>query len=355
MPPVAWLTDLDLTRQLEQAVSVQWNRHPLRDAITSLSRTQRVAMLLDRRIDPDQLVTFAAEQQPLATVLDQFAASFQAGVSQVGSVMYIGPRPTAEKLRTLSALAQVQVSQLSASARGPWQKIAAWRWKFLAQPRQLLADLAQEARVTLADVETAVPHDLWAEADLPPLAWYDRTLLVLVQFDRTIEIRDGGKQLALVEIPARVQIERSYPTGKNAEETLAKFRELAPAAECEVKAGKISVRGRVEDHARLTPQAASKSPPNKTPPKPGIDVYSLTLTEVPLNKVLEALSERLGLKFEFDREQLQRAGIKLDQRVSLKVEQQPLEALLRAALEPAGLAFRLQGKTVEIVVPSKKP
>ncbi len=158
----------------------------------------------------------------------------------------------------------------------------------------------------------------------------------------------------LIEIPDRVQIEKSYPPGKNAEETLAKFRELAPEAECELKAGKIIVRGRVEDHARLTPPQPSKAPAGKSPPKPGIDVYSLTLTEAPLNKVLEALSERLGLKFEFDREQLQQAGIKLDQRVSLKVEQQPLEALLKAALEPAGGTFRLQGKTVEVTVASEE-
>jgi hypothetical protein len=347
---VVWQTDRELTQQLALPVSLQWERVTLRQAIGTLSRTQRVAVLIDRRVDPDQLIKFEANQVSLEKLFDQLAESLGIGASRLGNVVYLGPRDVAGKLRTLSALNQAQLNQQPAIQRVILAKNAAWRWDLLARPRELLEGLAKEAGIEFDDVEPAVPHDLWASADLPPLAWYDRALLVAVQFDRTLEFRDGGKRVALIAVPDRVQIEKSYSPGKDAQATLAKYRELAPDTEMELVAGKIIVRGRVEDHARLA------SSPNTPPPVKGaVQVYSLTLAEVPLDKLLEALSQRLMLKFDYDREKIEKAGIKLDQRVSIKVEQQPLEVLLRAALEPAGLAFRRVEQTVEIFVPAKKP
>jgi hypothetical protein len=347
---VVWQTDRELTQQLALPVSLQWERVSLRQAIGTLSRTQRVAVLIDRRVDPDQLIKFEANQVSLEELFDQLAESLGIGASRLGNVVYLGPRDVAGKLRTLSALNQTQVNQQPATQRVILTKNAAWRWDLLARPRELLASLAKEASIEFDGVESAVPHDLWTSADLPPLAWYDRALLVAIQFDRTLEFRDGGKRVALIAVPDRVQIEKSYTPGKDAQATLAKYRELAPDTEMELVAGKIIVRGRVEDHARL-----ASSPSTQPPVKGAVQVYSLTLAEVPLDKLLEALSQRLMLKFDYDREKIEKAGIKLDQRVSIKVEQQPLEALLRAALEPAGLAFRRVEQTVEIFVPAKKP
>ena len=102
--PVAWLTGEKLKSQLEQNVGATWEAIPLRRAITSLSRSQRVAILLDRRVDPDQKIDLSFTDVPLERRLKLIAGKLQIGVAQVGPVIYLGPAATAEKLRTLSAL-----------------------------------------------------------------------------------------------------------------------------------------------------------------------------------------------------------------------------------------------------------
>ena len=56
-----------------------------------------------------------------------------------------------------------------------------------------------------------IPHDLWAAGDLPPLNLTDRLTLVAAQFDLTFAIDPTGESVSLVEMPATVEISRSYP------------------------------------------------------------------------------------------------------------------------------------------------
>ena len=49
-----WATGRALQEQLAAPVSVIWEGNPLRPAMMNLSRTQHVAILIDRRVDPGQ-------------------------------------------------------------------------------------------------------------------------------------------------------------------------------------------------------------------------------------------------------------------------------------------------------------
>ncbi len=257
-----WLTGGELKRQLTQPISMSWTDTPFRRAVQDLATSQRVAILLDRRIDPDQKITLSLSSTPLEEVLARVADDRRAELAQMGPVAYIGPANAARRLRTLAALRTEDAQRLSAERRKPFLAVRPWAWDDLATPRELIGLLAQEAGVEI-EGQAQVPHDLWAAQSLPPLSWVDRLTLVAAQFDLTFQFDSGGRIVRLVAIPQDVALRRSYPGGAGAAEKARQWRELAPEATIEVVSGRIVVSGRLEDHERLSGSArpvATKSP-----------------------------------------------------------------------------------------------
>ena len=66
---IPWATGRQLSQTLAQPIDVFWSNNPLRRAMTSLSRAQQVAILIDRRVDPGQRLTLNLQNVPLETIL----------------------------------------------------------------------------------------------------------------------------------------------------------------------------------------------------------------------------------------------------------------------------------------------
>lgn len=351
-----WKVGRALAQQRTAQISLRWSELPLRQALASLARSQHVAILLDRRIDPDRPIELTIDGQSLDEVLQCIASERQMGLSWLGPLAYFGPEEAAGRLRTLAALRVAEVKKLPGRRQAALARERAWQWNELATPRDLLAELAKEAQVTIDGLDL-VPHDLWPAANLPALSWTDRLTLVANEFDLAFEFRDGGKGVRLVKINGPVAIKRGYPGGRDAARLADRYRRAAPNANVEVAGGKVFVTGLLEDHERLAELGKPGADPAaaaKTSARPGKQVYSLAVEEQPLKAVLEALSERAGFEVRVDREALEQAGLTLDRRVTFSVTEVSLDDLLRAALEPAGLAFRREGKAVVIVSGSER-
>jgi hypothetical protein len=71
--------------------------------------------------------------------------------------------------------------------------------------------------------------------------------------------------------------------------------------------------------------------------------------EKPLAAVLEQLAVKLNFELRLDRPALRAAGISLDQRVSLEVENATVDDVLRALLRTTPLTYRRHGNLVEVV------
>src|SRR5207244_7716994 len=101
-------------RQLDQRVDItlQGRLLPLREGLDQLSRGYSVAMFLDRRIDPDQLVDYKARDTALESAVQQIAAAAHAETAAIGSVVYVGPRETASQLATMAAMRRQDVAGL---------------------------------------------------------------------------------------------------------------------------------------------------------------------------------------------------------------------------------------------------
>jgi hypothetical protein len=327
--------------RLAKPVTIAWENRPLRDGLLRLSEAHKVAIWLDRRVDPGLPQDVNLNQVSLDIALRGIAAQNHLGISVVGDVVYLGPSETASKLRTLSMLRADEAKRLPASARAKALNRQSWKWAELTTPQQLLIELLAAGSVTAKNAET-IPHDLWPANDLPPLSWTDRMTLLLAQFGKTFAWRESGAKLEIVAIPSEVSVERSYPLGAKAAEARQKLLELFPNVQIELQGNTLVLRGSGEAHDAAA-LLASGRPAHKTDVRPGEQRYTLRLQEIPLAKALESLEPKLAVQFDWDPAVMQSAEIDMNQRVSLDVQEVSLDQLVEKLLSGAKIVFHRQG------------
>lgn len=313
-----------------------------RDQLVQLSERQRVAIFLDRRIDPDQSVSFSARQITFLELLNRLAAKVGATTLDIGSVIYIGPR---DQVAGLTRIAQQRVREaraLSSRADRRWLAKRPCRWERLARPRRLLERLAEEVGVTIDGIDK-VPHDLWPQTSLPPLRWIDRMTLVLAGFGLTYQFVDQGDGVRPVPLPSHDPVTRLYQATSFpvAWERVAK---QFPAAGIEHASGKIRFRGTPEEHERLRQLLSGTLPVGKTQQRSTKTVHSLRVSQQPVGAILKTIQQQLGLRLKFA------AGVRdrLSTRVTFELENVPLDQLLEATLTPASLTFHRDGELIHI-------
>lgn len=343
---VRWVEGRELAARLELAISATWSGRPLREALRSLSELHRVSVLLDRRVDPDQPLELVVSDLALGEALERLAASVECGYAQFGPVAYIGPPQVAARLRTLSALLEEAVRGLPASLRERASQRARLDWPNLATPRGLLERLSSEAGIELAGLDQ-VPHDLWAAADLAPLTWMDRVLLVTAQFDLWPQPADSADTLVLRPIPQQVLLERSYPGGSNPRALAQRWQQLAPHCQIEVRGRRVVVRGLLEDHERLRAGPAP-APRKPRPAAAGQTRIKRWKVQGRLDDVLASLAASYGLELHVDRAALAAAGTPADTLVVLEVEQATLDEALHRLLDPLQLGFRIEDASLYV-------
>lgn len=346
-----WLTGRELDRRLEQPTSVSWKGRELRAGINGLSLANRVAIILDRRVDPGQTIDLSISREPLANVLQQVAASAGLETTMVGPAIYVGPIKTATRLKTLLESRKQEAPELPIGMRRRFERAAPMSWDVLTSPRQILQELQDEASIELRSMES-VPHDLWPSAEFPPMTLIERLTLVLAGFDFTFHFTNDGAEI--VPIPDEVFLEKSYPGGFRPAEKVMAWRKLVPAAEIRLYDGKIVVRGLWEDHERLlnanaNPAKARNPRQNSDVPR-GRKVYRLTvhIEDEPLEDVLQALARRLEFQLDIDRDSIRAIGVSLRELVVCHVDNADVDVLFQAILDPLGLSFRITGRTVHV-------
>ena len=290
------------TPLLAQRVTATWQGQQLGTALERLASTRQAPLWLDRRVNPQQMVDVQFTDVPFAQALAALAEQHALGVTQLDSVIYVGPRKTARGLATLARRARAALAQAPAAQRQQWLRAAPSSWPRLTQPRALLKELLEQAGVELVDDEL-VSHDLWHARELPPMALVDRAVLILAGFDLTCEISPDGKTCRVVPI--------EYPLPAAGDAPLAEASSPAPAT------------------------AARQQ-------------FSLRLENQPVGRVMEQLAGQLKLELSWTEDSLQANKRSRETLVSCQIENVDLDELLRSILEPAGLGFSREGQRVEI-------
>jgi hypothetical protein len=344
-----WLTGEPLKQTLTQKIGITWSNIPLRQAIERLSQSRKVAIMLDRRVDPDQKIELKFDDVPLSEAFQRIASRLGMGTTMLGPVAYIGPKSTTARLRTVSALRNDDANRLAAAVRQRWTKLKPWRWEALTAPRDLVAELAHESGLEVAGSQQ-IPADLWAAADLPPMSLSDRLTLILAQFYLTFEPATDGLSLRLSPLPERPVLERTYPVAGSPSDVINNLRQqkLLSDADIRVAGNKIVVRGLQEDQEIVNDLVAGRSA-RKTTVNEGRKVYTLNVpVDKPVGKLLDELGPALKLEIHVDRQAISAAGLSLDKLVQLDVKDVSADELLRAVLEPAGLTFHRRGDVIDV-------
>ena len=307
-----WVTGTELQQRLGQSVDILWSSTPLRDAVASLSRAQQVAILIDRRIDPGQKLDLTVRNVPMKQALQMIADRCSLGIARLGTVVYLGPPSAAQRLRPLSQAFQQASRRLSPSIQQKLLLRKAMVWEDLATPRELISQLGEKNGVEITGLDQ-IPHDLWAAADLPSLSLADRLTLIAIQFDLTFKASADGRQLELTPIPDDLRPSAADKDG---------FGPLRPA----------------------TPTPRTKAGANLDRTR----IQRMAVQSEPLGPVLRQLADRLGLELRINEEAIAKAGISLDQRVSVKVENATVDELFHELLKSTGLTFQRRQRIVEI-------
>ncbi len=346
----------------DRTYSISKSGTTLRQAVDGLATTSGMAVVLDRRADPERRVTLDVQDMPLGQIWTDLAASCGLSVSWVGPVLYLGPPEAAAALRTLAALRRDDAAKLPPDLRSALATKKSISWADLEEPRSLLTSLSAEAGLRPAG--DGLPHDLWPAARWPALSLVDRLTLLAIEFDRTFTVDPVSRTLTLTPIPDAVAFERSYPAPPNAADTVRRWQLLAPQASVRLVGNQVVVAGREEDHEaiatgrgrRVVPAAVAPAPPGAAKPpanarvKPpaGTRVFTLRTQEQPLSAIVDAL-RRQGNDVRMDEAALKRAEIDPAGRTSVEVKDATLVELLEAAGKPLGLTARQVGKAVELV------
>lgn len=339
-----WSTGVEFETAWENPLSLTWEGNPLRPAISRLARQSRVAILLDRRLDPEQRLTLTIANEPLSLALQRIAAKVNAGVCRVGPVAYIGPNYLTDRLATVASLRRADIERLNPTRRSGLLSPKTLQWEELAEPRALVTALANEARFEPTELTKNVPHDLWPANRLPALAWADRLSLVLAGFDLTFELDEANNALRFVPLPAsplavKTLSVRGSPT-KVAAELAAKF----PQVETRVVGAKLAVRGRWED-LEIVERLLRGERVERATVVPGPSNFSLEVAEQPAGVVVRHIAKQLMYTLDVapGAEEL------LEKRVSFQADRLTLADLLRTVLRGTGLKAEIEGQRIRVL------
>ncbi len=303
-----------LQARLRERTSVLFDGNSLRDALYRLCENYRVAVLLDRRIDPDRPLRITLRNVSTVSALNGIAKESNASVAWVGSTAYFAPTEPAVSVRAVLTARESDVRSLPEKKSVKLRRVKTLAWSELSEPRKILEKIAEETSVTIENPDL-IPHDLWAEAKLGQLDFVERATLIAHQFDLTFAITEEGDAIKLVPLPKDLKTAKETPAADG-----------SPSAESQSTGAA----------AKIDASALAKKR------------FTLQVKEQPAGGVFKKLAEQIGLDLEMDQAAIEESGGSLSKRISFSVKNATVDQLFSTVAREAGLKFRRQGTKVVI-------
>ncbi|MFG0331809.1 MAG: hypothetical protein ACF8TS_00480, partial [Maioricimonas sp. JB049] len=129
------------------------------------------------------------------------------------------------------------------------------------------------------------------------------------------------------------------------------IRDAFPDAAVTTEGTRLVVRARIDQQERIAELLSPRA--DRAPRRPaGLGPlisrrFTLTIVRQPAGALIRTL-ESQGVTVEYDADALEEAGIDLEQKISLQLEQATALEFFRGFCEPLGLDFELKGTTVRL-------
>lgn len=305
---------------VDTPVTATWTGVGLRRWAGSLGAKMPVPIIVDRRLDPDAPVSLDCRDEPLVAVVERVAGQVGGEPAVLASSIRIAPRGMGGLLVRAEAARTARLAALPPAQRAIASARTAWRWPAGAVPAELVAALAKQAGVPLADT-ASLPHDHLPAMSLPPLSLAERLDLVLADYDLRVDWRSGDDGRPAGRI---IPLDADLPPP----DATTAARRPAPA---------------VRPQGRKPPAA----PPRAGRADGRRETFSLQVA-APLDQVLTAIAKRLDLALEIDAESLRRRGVAPGEIVKATVKDASRDQLLDAILGPLDLRWTIDAGTLRV-------
>jgi len=320
----------------------------LREVLGTLCDNRKLAWMLDRRIDPDQPVSYTAGSAPLSAIMAALVEPFHAQAILLGDTVIVGPKESIQWLRTLAELQRVdlQRSGLPAARISQLSRPVAWHWEEASEPWKIVSEEVRRLSVEVQGLDK-LPYDLWGSGSLVGLTPGEAITVIAWQYDQRLHWGEKGAA-SLVPIVLPIAVSRVLPNFSVDRVALA---EEYPELQLEPQGKSLTARGRVEEIEALEHwlKGATTDRSKKKPLRNDWRArkFTLKLENAPLVDVLELLKKQ-GLPLEWDATALAEAGIDLKQKVSLQREDATADTLIEDLCRQAGLKSQADATRVVI-------
>ena len=167
---------------LSNALTASWRNVNVRTILRGVSEDRKIAILLDRRIDPTQELVVDINDLSVQEAIERIAKQVSAKVSVVGNSLYVGPSHGTPKLRTLIELRSQELLDVSSLPKGRRFELVNRRtmhWNDLDRPVDLIGRIADRYKLKVEGLD-GIGHDLWAGSTLPNVNAAEALSLVLI-------------------------------------------------------------------------------------------------------------------------------------------------------------------------------
>ncbi|MDR2755387.1 MAG: hypothetical protein LBC20_06740 [Planctomycetaceae bacterium] len=312
-------------------VSVQWQETPLSESLKRLAETQKIGLLIDRRLDPSTPIHFESTGQPLGKMLQQLAASLDCGCVLFESTVYLGTKESATILPVLLSEQQHRLEKLTPRRVAIFHRKKTLLIPFLSEPKEVLQKLALQNNFRWKNPEI-LPHDLWDEKSLNNLSLNELLTVLLIGFEMTFEMEDEGELLVIVPLSQRKSLSSSSANTENTFENTEQNTQ------------------NIHEQKNQEVQKVQKIPDTQNVSKIPLAQrrFTLKVENQRLDILLQSLAERLHLKLDVNEKSLTDKGVQPDNRVSFEVKNVTAAQLFRAILRPLKLDFQIKDETLHV-------
>lgn len=337
-------------RKLEQAakrspIFVNWQQVPLHSQLHALSRNLQIAILLDRRVDPSQLVDRQDRDLTFEKFLWKLGAKENLGVCQIGDIYYLGPEETALALpfAVESLSEKLAEANLPAQLKKALSEKIAFKSPKAFEPGNWLMQDAASKEISLLNPEE-IPMDWWAPIDWPSMPRYQAYALLAAGFGLSLQLEEAGLRFVKLDLPAELTREYALPSLK--ELSLEALQKQHPQIKLERQKDKLTATGPTAAFGSLERQLGTES--QSSTAEISERRFTLNKTKAPRGSILATIAQQLGLKLKFDDD----ARAALNERIEIDVQQVPLQELMEKVLAGTELAY--QNEAGEFRITKKK-
>lgn len=353
-------TQSDFQEQLDKPLVAVQEQAALREFLRTLSENLKVAILLDRRIDPDQRIDVRIQSPFLDEGLRELARPLDADVVVLADTLFLTTRANARTLRTRLRLAEGRRDEAVGGdfrRKVDLTRRAALAWDDLAQPRELVEAIARGAGLMVQNPD-ALPYDLWAAGCIAAPNSLEALLLVVSQFALDVEWVDAD-QVRLTAAARDPLVHRVHELPQRSiDEAVARIRSRFPDLPLKQSRRGLDVQALVEEHEEIAVLLGERAPRRSLAPLSADNLenrrFTLPPAQAPFRQFV-ALLRQQGIEVRFDEEELTAAGIDLETRIALELQDATIHQFLRAACAPLGLDYRIDGNRIDLSPQSSAP